>query len=345
MVANIKFRFIKTVLLLLLLISGVNLHSQTYALDKALSKNKIMTSDSLTSGEKSMLSMGVSIMQIYLVISTDSVQIITDGNKPSSERESLNNFYKTAAKIDDNIILESFMVFSETTDAIDINKVKNLQEELLKIERINNEAASILENIIVFDALTLNFDTLHAGDIYEAKFVFTNMGDNPLEILDVKTSCGCTVPSWTNKNIPAGYKDTITVTYNTKNKHHGKSRRKITVKHNLIDQPINLYLEGFIINETKGELNSDKLLNKSFAGDTLNLEALNIKKDEFNKLIQDLNKIQEFLGGPKKDISYKFEEFTIVDTLENNMYLMQMNWEKYYSIMNELKTLKKTNKK
>ncbi len=62
-----------------------------------------------------------------------------------------------------------------------------------------------------------NFDF---GTIKEAngkvthRFEFSNTGAAPLILSNVKASCGCTTPKWTNTPVPAGEKGFIDVTFN-----------------------------------------------------------------------------------------------------------------------------------
>lgn len=58
-------------------------------------------------------------------------------------------------------------------------------------------------------------------------FKFTNEGDKPLIISNVKSSCECSAPSWTKSPILPGKKGEITVKYNTKN--IGKFSKSIEV--------------------------------------------------------------------------------------------------------------------
>lgn len=45
-------------------------------------------------------------------------------------------------------------------------------------------------------------------------FKFTNIGDQPLIITKVETTCGCTVPQYTQTPVKKGDSGTIKVTYN-----------------------------------------------------------------------------------------------------------------------------------
>ena len=67
--------------------------------------------------------------------------------------------------------------------------------------------------------LSFRPDTWDFGTIRETDgrvshtFTGVNRGDSPLVILDVVTTCGCTVPDFSKKPILPGEKTQITVTY------------------------------------------------------------------------------------------------------------------------------------
>lgn len=65
-----------------------------------------------------------------------------------------------------------------------------------------------------FDRTTHNFGTIaEAGGKVQCTFTATNEGTRPVVILDVVTSCGCTVPTFSRKPIRTGDKATIEVTF------------------------------------------------------------------------------------------------------------------------------------
>lgn len=74
-------------------------------------------------------------------------------------------------------------------------------------------------------------------------FTVTNVGEKPLVIYDVVSSCGCTVVDWTRKPLATGEKGTIKATY--KNDEGGGSFDKnLTVYFSEPKQPVILRLRG-----------------------------------------------------------------------------------------------------
>jgi hypothetical protein len=93
------------------------------------------------------------------------------------------------------------------------------------------------------------------------KFQFTNTGDAPLVIKDVRSTCGCTVPSKPTGEIMPGKSDFITVKYNM---NPGPIRKTITVETNATNVEgglVALKIKGEVI--VKQEVN---LLDKKKTG-------------------------------------------------------------------------------
>ncbi|HAF31286.1 MAG TPA: DUF1573 domain-containing protein [Bacteroidales bacterium] len=65
----------------------------------------------------------------------------------------------------------------------------------------------------------------------EYKFMFTNTGDAPLIINNVKASCGCTSPTWTEKPIMPGQKGFVSAVYDPRNR-PGNFNKSIFVETN-----------------------------------------------------------------------------------------------------------------
>ena len=59
-----------------------------------------------------------------------------------------------------------------------------------------------------------DFGEIPQGKPVSVEFNFTNTGEEPLLIADVKTSCGCTASDYTKEPVAAGKSSKIKVTYN-----------------------------------------------------------------------------------------------------------------------------------
>lgn len=62
------------------------------------------------------------------------------------------------------------------------------------------------------------------GGLAECKFEFTNTGDQPLILNNVRATCGCTTPRWTKDPVAPGKTGSILVAYNPKNRPGGFSK-------------------------------------------------------------------------------------------------------------------------
>lgn len=92
---------------------------------------------------------------------------------------------------------------------------------------------------------TLDYGEIAKGSDGLRVFEFTNVGDEPLIISRVKSSCGCTVPKKPDGPIAPGESSTIEVKYDTKRV--GPIRKTITVYSNA-DEPIKpLKIKGKVL--------------------------------------------------------------------------------------------------
>ncbi len=100
---------------------------------------------------------------------------------------------------------------------------------------------------------TIKFhETIHDfGKIHEENgpvtttFTFVNTGKVPFKISKVKSSCGCTTPTYSKEPVKPGKKGFITAMYNPANV-NGPFEKYITVSGN-IKTPVNLIIKGTVI--------------------------------------------------------------------------------------------------
>jgi hypothetical protein len=105
---------------------------------------------------------------------------------------------------------------------------------------------------ISFKAETVDYGEIAKGSDGIRVFEFTNTGNAPLIISDVKSSCGCTVPKKPEGPVAPGESSTIQVKYDTNRV--GPIRKTVTVYSNA-DEPIKaLKIKGEILAEGKSVL-------------------------------------------------------------------------------------------
>jgi hypothetical protein len=87
--------------------------------------------------------------------------------------------------------------------------------------------------VAVFNFATTvhDFGTINEGDVVQHTFEFTNEGETPLIIQDVKAPCGCTTPNWTKTPVAPGEKGVIDVKFDSRNK-PGVQNKKVTITAN-----------------------------------------------------------------------------------------------------------------
>ena len=100
---------------------------------------------------------------------------------------------------------------------------------------------------IKFKTETIDYGTVVRGkDDGVRTFEFTNIGNEPLVITNVKSSCGCTVPSKPEKPVLPGESGKIDVKYNMA---VGRIAKTITVESNAKNVP-----QGRVMLRIKGEV-------------------------------------------------------------------------------------------
>jgi hypothetical protein len=104
---------------------------------------------------------------------------------------------------------------------------------------------SALGPAIEFQVTEHDFGTIQQGGDGSFDFIFTNTGVEPLVLSNVRSSCGCTIPSWPHDPIPVKGKEAIKVKYDTNR--IGKFNKTITVYSNAGEEPIVLKISGEVM--------------------------------------------------------------------------------------------------
>ena len=99
--------------------------------------------------------------------------------------------------------------------------------------------------VIKFDVNTIDYGSLEKGADGVRYFVFTNQGKEPLIISNIRSSCGCTIPTFQKTPIGPGEESKIEVKYDTKRV--GPFRKTITVYSNAKDSKNILTISGKIV--------------------------------------------------------------------------------------------------
>ena len=110
-----------------------------------------------------------------------------------------------------NILLSLFFLLSCGDDPF--SKVKSENVEMAVVR--DNTSSKI--PVMTFDKKVHDFGTIQNGTPVETVFSYTNTGDSPLVITDIKSTCGCTVPrDWSREPLNPGESSQFTVKFDGK---------------------------------------------------------------------------------------------------------------------------------
>lgn len=80
-----------------------------------------------------------------------------------------------------------------------------------------------------------------------SEFTFKNTGTEPLVLSKVRSSCGCTVPTWPRKPIMPGDEEVIKVKYDTRRM--GRIYKSISIYSNAENSPIIARIKGEVVKQ------------------------------------------------------------------------------------------------
>ncbi|QHS62158.1 DUF1573 domain-containing protein [Chitinophaga agri] len=99
---------------------------------------------------------------------------------------------------------------------------------------------------IKFKKENVDFGTTPFNKPVTINFEFTNVEKQPVLIENVRTSCGCTAPTWTKAPVLPGKTGTVTTTYSANSV--GQQHKTIWVKIKGVEQEKELHLTGTVQN-------------------------------------------------------------------------------------------------
>lgn len=99
---------------------------------------------------------------------------------------------------------------------------------------------------ITFDKIEHDYGQVPRNGNGETTFTYKNTGKAPLILSNVRSSCGCTVPSWSKEPLMPGQSASIKVKYNTASV--GPINKAVTVESNAISNRVVLRIKGNVLN-------------------------------------------------------------------------------------------------
>ncbi|WP_370089690.1 DUF1573 domain-containing protein [Ekhidna sp.] len=111
----------------------------------------------------------------------------------------------------------------------------------------------LLSTVSVFGQSKLNFpvsdydfgEIKEEGGAAEYTFHFVNVGEEPIQITNVKASCGCTTPGWTKEEVMPGDSGFVKAKYNPRNR-PGRFRKSLRITTSDAASNTTLYIMGFV---------------------------------------------------------------------------------------------------
>ena len=189
-----------------------------------------------------------------------------------------------------------------------------------------NVLAQTLSPKISFETLKYDFGTIKEADgKVSTVFKFQNLGQQPLMLKNVSSSCGCTTPSYPREPILPGKGGEIKAVFDPANR-PGRFIKHITVYTNASDQPITLEISGNV--EKRPPTISDTYP-YSFDGIRLNKSHISFLKmdkgevkDNIVKVINTTDKPVklEFINTPEQ-ISIRCEPQILQKDQEGQIYI------------------------
>lgn len=104
------------------------------------------------------------------------------------------------------------------------------------------------QGVFKFETEKKNFGTITEGTQATHLFKFTNTGNAPIVLTNVRASCGCTTPEWPKEPILPGESAAIKAIYNSKNR-PGSFNKTITITSNASTPVKRLQISGDVVTD------------------------------------------------------------------------------------------------
>jgi len=137
-----------------------------------------------------------------------------------------------------------------------VNNKTEADKSKVKMVRAEDYLKSLPKTTVEFKEKAFDFGTVMEGEIVEHDFTFTNTGNDPLILSKVRSSCGCTVPSWPKVPIAPGKTAVIKAKFNTKRRGRpggAPQHKTIRVSGNFEGGQVILTLKGKVDKKTDTE--------------------------------------------------------------------------------------------
>ncbi|MCL2245806.1 MAG: DUF1573 domain-containing protein [Lentimicrobiaceae bacterium] len=141
------------------------------------------------------------------------------------------------------IVLSLLIVLSLAVSAqVEEKPAKKAKEKKKEVVMVEDTTPKVPE--IKFTYLVHDYGTVLKNGDGTCYFEFKNTGRADLQLTNVSSSCGCTVPQWPKEPIPPGQSAQIKVSYNTGRV--GPINKSVYVESN-VGEKITLNIKGNVI--------------------------------------------------------------------------------------------------
>ncbi|HEX7071483.1 MAG TPA: DUF1573 domain-containing protein [Rhodothermales bacterium] len=97
--------------------------------------------------------------------------------------------------------------------------------------------------VVTFEETAFDFGAIEEGIEATHTFEFTNTGDAPVKLVDVRPSCGCTTPRWSREPVAPGATGSVTAVYHSEGR-PGPFDKGITIETDGEPQILQLRIRG-----------------------------------------------------------------------------------------------------
>lgn len=95
------------------------------------------------------------------------------------------------------------------------------------------------------DKKVINYDTIIENSNTTSRIILTNEGDTTLQVYNVRSSCGVSVPAWPRQPIEPGEEAFIQMKYNSSRL--GPINRKLIIHSNSPENTRIIKIEGYVV--------------------------------------------------------------------------------------------------
>ncbi|MDO4802698.1 MAG: DUF1573 domain-containing protein [Prevotellaceae bacterium] len=133
----------------------------------------------------------------------------------------------------------AFLFLTSCNDKGQTTYSKTNTQQSISIDTINKGS------IISYKQYKFDFDTINVAEGATCVFHYCNIGQEPLIISDILTSCGCIENIWHKEPLAINQSDSVVIKY--KSNTLGTFQKAVVVKNNSINEPIlTIRIEGYV---------------------------------------------------------------------------------------------------